>query len=203
LRSYIVQMLYAVPVLLIAFPVHELSHALIAQKLGDPTAKNMGRLTLNPIKHLDPIGTVCLILTGFGWAKPVPINPFNFKNRKGGMALTALAGPLSNLVLGFISLFLLLKLPLPVIAANLLYFSAVINISLCIFNIIPVNPLDGSRILAFFLPDRIEAFLYRYERFIMIGLFLLLFTRVLTRPLVVMVANVFNNFSYFINSIPI
>jgi len=196
-------MLYAVPVLLIAFPVHELSHALVAQKLGDPTAKNMGRLTLNPIKHLDPIGTVCLILTGFGWAKPVPINPFNFKNRKGGMALTALAGPLSNLVLGFISLFLLLKLPLPVIAANLLYFSAVINISLCIFNIIPVNPLDGSRILAFFLPDRIEAFLYRYERFIMIGLFLLLFTRVLTRPLVVMVTNVFNNFSYFINSIPI
>lgn len=197
-------MLYTVPVLLIAFPVHELSHGLTANKLGDPTAKNMGRLTLNPLKHLDVIGTVCLILFRFGWAKPVPVNPNNFKNPKAGMAVTALAGPLSNLIFGFLSIILMELLGACVftnsvvynicsIIYTFLYYSAWINISLCLFNLIPFPPLDGEKILAFFLPDNIEAFFNRYAMYFQVLLMFLLFTPVVTKPLTYMVNNVFNN----------
>lgn len=202
--NYLIQMLYTVPVLLIAFPIHELSHGLTANKLGDPTAKNMGRLTLNPLKHLDVIGTVCLILFRFGWAKPVPVNPNNFKNPKAGMAVTALAGPLSNLIFGFLSIILMELLGACVftnsvvynicsIIYTFLYYSAWINISLCLFNLIPFPPLDGEKILAFFLPDNIEAFFNRYAMYFQVLLMFLLFTPVVTKPLTYMVNNVFNN----------
>lgn len=205
----LIDMLFSVPVLLIAFPVHELSHAYTAYKLGDPTAKNMGRLSLNPFKHLDLFGTICLILFRFGWAKPVPINPYNFKNPRAGMALTSLAGPVSNLILGFISLFLegLYQITLissapyivSYIIVNFLFMSTYINIGLCLFNLIPIPPLDGEKILAFFLPERLEEFFDRYSRVFGIIVLLLLFTPVITNPLNHMVINVYNNFTMAVN----
>lgn len=194
-------MLYTVPVLLIAFPVHELSHGLVALLLGDRTAKNAGRLTLNPLRHLDLLGTICLIFFRFGWAKPVPVNPNNFKNRKTGMALTAFAGPMSNLLLAALSM-LLIKLLLPVyglqttvlyVVLQFLYYSAIINIGLFVFNLIPVPPLDGSRIVMLFLPGRAELFFERYGAFFQLGLLVLLFMGFLDNPLSTMVGNVYNN----------
>lgn len=176
---------YAV-IIFTALPIHEFMHGWIAKKLGDPTATNLGRLTLNPIAHFDPIGTTALILFGFGWAKPVPVNPFYFKNRKNGMALTALGGPLANFLLATISLFLL-KL-IYYFAPNLTFFSvlntvliliAQVNISLAAFNLIPLPPLDGSKIIGFFLPEswynRFEMFFARYQQIIFYAMVILLF----------------------------
>lgn len=173
--SNLIDMLYSIPVLLIAFPVHELSHAYTAYRLGDPTAKNMGRLSFNPFKHLDLFGTICLIIFKFGWAKPVPVNPYNFKNPRAGMALTSLAGPVSNLILGFISLLLaglyentvysyLPHYSISKIILHFLFMSTYINICLCLFNLIPIPPLDGEKILAFFLSESLEEFFDRYSR---------------------------------------
>lgn len=207
----IIDMLFTVPVLLIAFPVHEMAHAYTAYLLGDPTAKNMGRLSPNPFKHLDLFGTICLILFRFGWAKPVPVNPNNFKNPRAGMALTSLAGPVSNLILGFISILLegiyqtafVSAAPYMVsyILVNFLFMSTYVNISLCLFNLIPVPPLDGEKIIAFFLPEQLEAFFDRYARYFGLVLLLILFTPVITNPLNYMVTNVYNNFTTAANFI--
>ena len=105
-KSIIVSLLLSLPVILFALTIHEASHGLVAYWCGDPTAKNLGRLTLNPLKHLDPIGFLCMMLVGYGWAKPVPINTRNFRNHKQGMALSAAAGPLSNLICGIVSIVL-------------------------------------------------------------------------------------------------
>ncbi len=191
--DYLISMLFTIPALLIAFPVHELSHALTAYALGDKTAKNMGRLSLNPFKHLDLLGTICLIFFRFGWAKPVPINPYNFKHPKAGMSLTALAGPLSNFILAFISLLLeggynvalysALPSSVSYIVINLLYASAFINISLGIFNLIPIPPLDGQKIIGFLLPDSLDDFFNRYGMYFQLILMILIFTSILTTPL--------------------
>ena len=160
----------------------------MAKKLGDPTASNTGRLTLNPLAHFDPIGTTALILVGFGWAKPVPVNPYYFKNRKNGMALTALAGPLSNLLMATVALLIykILYYFVPVnafvqILASVMVLIAQINISLCAFNLIPLPPLDGSKIIGFFMPmnvyARFENFFARYQQiifYVMIFLFFIL-----------------------------
>jgi Zn-dependent protease len=208
--DYLIQMLYTVPVLLIAFPVHELSHALTAKMLGDNTAKNMGRLTLNPFKHLDVLGTICLVLFRFGWAKPVPINPNNFKNPKGGMAVTALSGPLSNLILGFLSIVFIDLTSVTTngahgtianIICTFFYYSAWINISLCIFNLIPLPPLDGEKIIAFFLPEKVEAIFDRYAMYFQVFLMFLIFTPVIRTPLSNMITNVFDNLSSVVSSI--
>jgi Zn-dependent protease len=208
--NYLIEMLYTIPVLLIAFPVHEFSHALTADKLGDPSAKIMGRLTLNPFKHLDVIGTICLIFFRFGWAKPVPVNPRNFKNPKGGMAVTALSGPLSNLILGFLSVVFMYATyyatnGATATAANIVltFFSvsAQINIGLCIFNLIPLPPLDGEKIIAFFLPESVEAFFDRYAMAFQIILMFLLFTPLITTPLTYMVTNVYKNTETIVSAI--
>lgn len=195
--SYLTDFLYTLPVLFIAFPVHESAHALVAYALGDRTAKWQGRLTLNPLKHLDVMGTICLLLFRFGWAKPVPVNPNNFKNPRVGMALTSIAGPLSNLVMAFVSMLLLrfaigpgiaqgstgVSLTILNVLANLLMVSAQINVGLFLFNLIPVPPLDGSRVLMLFLSRGAEAMLYQYENVIQMVLMAALFLGFLSRPL--------------------
>lgn len=177
----IVSMLLSIPAALIALTVHEYCHGYVAYRLGDPTARSLGRLSLNPLKHLDPIGTLFMILFGFGYAKPVPINPRYFKDPRKGMALTAAAGPLSNLLLAFLGalLYRLTLLLLPIVSTEFLlkfililasFFAAFhyLNLSLCVFNMIPLPPLDGSRILYIFLPPRLYFRIMKYERVIMI-----------------------------------
>lgn len=173
-----------------ALPIHEYAHGLVADKLGDHTARYQGRLNINPFTHMDPIGTICLILTGVGWGKPVQVNALNFKNPKTGMAITAAAGPLSNLVMAFISMILMkvcIFLPYSGTVINSLtfvfYIMTSVNISLAIFNIIPIPPLDGSRIAALFLPERIYFSIMRYEMIIFIVLFVVLWSGVLDAPL--------------------
>ncbi len=167
-------LLIAIP-LLYAIIFHELAHGWVAYRMGDPTAKNLGRLSLNPIRHLDPMGTIMLFLVGFGWAKPVPVNFANLRDRRKGMILVASAGIVMNMILAFSALFLsrLLSLPESSMPAVVLYLFAKINIILAAFNLIPIPPLDGSKILLGFAPPNIQAYLLRLERFgflIVIGL---------------------------------
>lgn len=166
-------------------PIHELAHGYAAYKLGDNTAKNHGRLTFNPLAQLNPIGTIMIFLFGIGYANPVPVNPANFKNPKKGMALTALAGPVSNLIMGFIFVFAayasgsFFHSAAAQYFVSFLYYAASVNVTLAVFNLIPIPPLDGSRILSVFLPDNVYFGIMRYERYIMIAFMVLLFTPVL------------------------
>ena len=161
--------------LLVAISVHEFAHALSAFKLGDPTAKDEGRLTLNPLSHLDPIGTVCILLAGFGWGKPVPINPFNFLNPRKGLALTALSGPFANFLLSFL-LSLFLKLPLGGAGLYLELFLTpiiILNLNLGLFNLLPLSPLDGANIVSGFLPSDL---LSQWEEIQEYSLYILVFS---------------------------
>ena len=174
-------------VVFVCSPIHELSHAFIAYKLGDNTAKREGRLTFNPIKHIDPIGMIMILLFGIGYAKPVPVDMRNFKNPKQGMALVAFAGPVSNILMAWISCFCLYGITAAGSTSTLLgfvrlffMFSMYINISLGVFNLLPIPPLDGSKILAAILPDKVYYKYMMYERYVMIALMLLLFTGALS-----------------------
>lgn len=171
-------------------PIHELAHGLMAYALGDRTAKNQGRLSLNPLAHLNPIGTVMIFLFGIGYANPVPVNPRNFKNVKGGMALTALAGPSANLLMGFISVWGYYIFASVGAGNSFLYavamfflYAAQINVMLAVFNLLPIPPLDGSKIVAAVLPDKVYYKYMMYERYIMIALMVLLFIGVLDTPI--------------------
>ena len=169
-----------VPTVLIALMGHELAHGWVSMKLGDPTPKIEGRMTLNPLKHLDPLGTILMLVTGFGWAKPVRVNPMYYKNRKSGMALVALAGPLANLlmaVVGMVLGLLLLKIfgttgAAPVIGSVVSTF-VTLNLGLMVFNLIPLPPLDGSKILGMILPNRAYYTMLQYEQYSMIILLVL------------------------------
>lgn len=206
IRSYLEQILYTIPVLLVAFPVHEFAHALTAYILGDRTAKYQGRLTLNPFKHLNLLGTLCLILMRFGWAEPVPVNPSNFKNPRTGMAVTALAGPFANLVLGFVSVLTIKLLGVyvpgtPNIIMTLLYYSAIININLTVFNLIPLPPLDGSKVLELFLPSDVVYWFNRNANILQIITMALVITGFLTTPLVYFSNAIINAMDKWTNSI--
>ena len=170
---------------LIALTVHEYCHGYAAYKLGDDTAKNFGRLTLNPIKHIDPYGAICMVLFHVGWAKPVPVNARNFKDPKKGFAITAAAGPASNLILGFFSALIYLVVFAFVkdltftsktfgylLISNTLSFLYIfhsINIGLGLFNLLPIPPFDGSRLLNVFLPPKTYFAIMKYEKQIYIG----------------------------------
>lgn len=189
LETAIIQILAIVFVVFLILPIHEFAHAGAAYLLGDKAIKYRGRLTFNPLAHVDPFGALCLLLFGFGWAKPVPIDPRNFKNPKVGMALSAFAGPLSNLACGLlsgISLVLILNLAPETLLSEWGYYLILflfnflaINVSLAVFNLIPFPPLDGSKILYVFLPDGAVNFMYKLERysFILIYAVIILFSR--------------------------
>ena len=179
-------------VVFVCSPVHELSHAFAAYKLGDDTAKREGRLTFNPLKHIDPIGMIMILIFGFGYAKPVPVNFGRLHNPKRDGALVAIAGPASNLVMSFIFAFFYALVNKVCVTTGItalqflaifFYYGAYINIALAVFNLLPIPPLDGSKILAGMLPDKVYWKYMQYERYAMIVVMLLLFTGVLSTPL--------------------
>ena len=180
--------------MLIALTVHECAHGLVAYWLGDPTAKHEGRLTLNPLVHLDLMGTLMFFMVGFGWAKPVPVNPLHFRPVKRGMTLTALAGPASNLILAILTVLIAKVVILTGVSAGSMNFFFIelfqnmlfLNLGLMAFNLLPIAPLDGSKILAMFIPYQYEA---EYEDFLRKGpiilLALLIGERMLGIPLII------------------
>lgn len=185
--SYLTDILLSIIPALICITLHELSHGYVAYRLGDTTAKDMGRLTLNPIKHLDIMGILMMVVFHFGWAKPVPVNMYRFKNPKRGMAITALAGPAANVVITIVFLFFYGALFRPLgresMILQMIYLTAYLSISFAIFNILPISPLDGSKVLFSVLPSERYDQLMRYERYGMILLLVLVSTGVLGRPL--------------------
>lgn len=176
-----------------ALPIHECAHGYAALRMGDHTAEYQGRLSLNPFVHFDPIGTTALILFGFGWAKPVQINPLNFENPKKGMMISALAGPLANIGMAFLAMVFYKLSFLPNYLGNVSSFATVlqtffyymmsINITLGVFNLLPIPPLDGSRIATYFLPQRTYFKIMQYERYIFIALIVVLWLGVLDTPI--------------------
>lgn len=223
--------LFSIIVVVFSLSLHETAHGYVAYKLGDPTARNLGRLTLNPKKHLDPIGTICMILFGFGWAKPVPVYSRNFRKPKYGMALSCLAGPLSNILLSFVALIIMrviwaFSVPAFVfyfynfsgdaftflnysvadkilsLFGMLMYYFHIMNLYLAIFNFLPIPPLDGSRILFVLLPDRIYFKLMQYERYIFLALLALLWTGVLSTPLSYLAGVISNGMHSLLDLIP-
>ena len=188
--TYILSILLGVIPSLLCITLHELSHGLVAYWLGDDTAKSRGRLTLNPIKHLDPVGLLMMLVFHVGWAKPVPVNMYKFKNPKRGMAITALAGPGSNLLIAivFMLLYGAAYVPLGMSAVGsyflqMIQLTAIMSIGLAVFNLIPIPPLDGSKVLFSLLRDEDYYKLMRYERYGGIIMLALVATGVLGRPL--------------------
>lgn len=173
----ILQILFIVPSLLIGLTFHEFMHGYVAHKLGDPTPKAAGRLSLNPLRHLDPIGSIMLFIVHFGWAKPVPVNPVYMRNPKQDMMWVALAGPGANLIIAILFSFLLKATVtlVPETVTAMLYVTVQINIILALFNLIPFPPLDGSKVLARFLPDSMMEGFRKVEQLGFVLLILVIF----------------------------
>lgn len=194
------QFLLRILSVLLCLTVHETAHGLAAYSLGDPTAKVQRRLSLNPLRHMDPLGTLMMLTVGFGWAKPVPVDMRYFKKPKLGMALTALAGPISNFVLAFIVLLIYMFSYSTLVLASTwgmalvtwLPSLAIMSISLGVFNLIPFPPLDGSKVLESVLPNKIYYMILKYERYGIILLMLALWFDVLYVPLMTATVAVFD-----------
>ncbi len=191
-KSFLISMLLSLPVIFFALSVHESAHGLVASWMGDQTARNLGRITLNPLKHIDPMGFLSMLLFGIGWAKPVPIHARNFRNPKWGFVFSSLAGPLSNFLLGIFNALLYgfvyaryvllfyqsgdsFHTTVLFWLARFLLIGAMINFIYSVFNMIPIPPYDGSRILFAFLPTKTYFAVMRYERQIMIAMLIILF----------------------------
>jgi Zn-dependent protease len=160
--NVVIELIIKVMVLFMCFPIHEAAHAWAANKMGDDTGRLLGRISLNPFVHLDPWGSICMILFGFGWAKPVPVNIYRFKNHRLGFALTALAGPMSNvlmallvmILLKILAIFSIFGVEMLFMVISVLSYVISLNLVLAIFNMIPLPPLDGSKVLGLFMTDR-------------------------------------------------
>ncbi len=187
-QSQILSFIMSIPAVLFAITVHECAHGWAAYLMGDSTARYSGRLSLNPLRHMDPIGALCMLFFRFGWAKPVPVNSSNFRNRRVGIVTVSLAGPLSNFIVGLLSciLFYLVSFltkgesVIARFALAILIQSVYMNVGLMIFNLIPIPPLDGSKILLEFLPYRWQYEIYRYERYFGLILILLVYAGSMT-----------------------
>lgn len=186
------ELIYFIPAILIAVSLHEFAHGYVSYRLGDPTPKAMGRLSLNPLTHLDPVGTLCLLFFHFGWAKPVQVNPYYYKDKRKGMVLVGLAGPMMNFLIALICAFameIILKMTggyagdITVFIFKLFQYTYTISIGLGVFNLIPFPPLDGSKIVGALLPEEKYFKYMQYERYGQLILFGLLMTNLLDRPL--------------------
>lgn len=207
--SVLTDILLAIIPSLLCITLHELAHGYVAYRLGDTTAKDAGRLTLNPLRHIDPMGLLMMIAFRFGWAKPVPVDMRNFEHPRSGMALTAAAGPLCNLILSVALMFLYgilywFLLPRAETGSNAAWVAlqtvlttAQLSLYLAVFNILPISPLDGSKVLFAFLNDEWYLRLMRYERYGMILLFIVVATGILRTPLASATNWVFDKLYFF------
>lgn len=206
--------LLSVPAALISIAVHESAHGYVSYKQGDPTARNLGRITLNPLKHFDIMGFICMVLFRVGWAKPVPVNPRYYKNPRRGMAITAAAGPVSNIIMAFIGVIGYKLVGLIFREMNTAYYICVtiymffqvfasLNVFLAIFNLIPVPPFDGSRIAYIFMPPKAYFGIMKYERYIMLGMIAILWLGVLDTPLDFLSTSILNGMEWLVELVPI
>ena len=215
----VLQIITKILIIFLVLPIHECAHAWAAHKMGDETAAYSGRLTLNPLAHIDILGALCLLITGFGWAKPVPINPLKFKKQRFGIAITAAAGPLSNLAVSFIAMIIYrIVLSLPggagyflssagditggFVILYILQFFILVNIGLAIFNLIPIPPLDGSKIISYFTSAKLDRWIYEHQLIVNAVFFAVIITGILSKPLNIIGGYVYDLFWFITNFIP-